>query len=307
MKSSRTFVAAGSPSKLPVQQRSAAGQGLSRPPESAGDFYLLKRMVKKAFATCGLEVRRAKKDRESGTSWPQRLANTSHGQSKPAAPPSPLEEFFESQTEGPGIWKWRHYFEIYHRHFSKFVGKDVHVLEIGVYSGGSLAMWKHYFGPQAKIYGVDIEPACKAYEDKQTKILIGDQADPSFWTRSVEEIPQLDIVIDDGGHEAHQQITTMEALLPHLRPNGVFLCEDIIKGNRFFNYICEFTYYLNAANDWHSNEQDPENRLRATPTSLQHVIHSVHFYPFVVVIERRAEPLNLIAPKHGTRWQPFLA
>jgi ubiquinone/menaquinone biosynthesis C-methylase UbiE len=120
-------------------------------------------------------VRWAKKDKDSAPSWPQRLANTNRGQLKAAS--SSLEEFFDSHTEGPGIWKWRHYFEIYHRHFSKFVGKDVHVLEIGVYSGGSLAMWKHYFGPQAKIYGVDIEQACKAYEDKQTKILVGDQAD----------------------------------------------------------------------------------------------------------------------------------
>ena len=23
-----------------------------------------------------------------------------------------IEEFFDNQKEGPGIWKWRHYFEI---------------------------------------------------------------------------------------------------------------------------------------------------------------------------------------------------
>jgi Methyltransferase domain len=269
-----------------------------------GRVHLLKRIAKKAFATCGLEVRWAKKDIDLALSWPQRLANTNRGQFKPAS--SSLEEFFESHTEGPGIWKWRHYFEIYHRHFCKFVGKDVHVLEIGVYSGGSLGMWKHYFGPQAKIYGVDIEPACKAYEDEQTKILIGDQADPFFWKRTLQEIPQLDIVIDDGGHQPHQQIATVEALLPHLRPHGAFLCEDITtEGNPFFDYVCKFTNHLNAF-DCYENYEDSENRLRATPTSLQHAIHSVHFYPFVAVIERRAEPLNLVAPKHGTSWQPFL-
>lgn len=265
---------------------------------------MLKQIVKKAFAACGLEVRWAKHI-DPDPLWPQRLANAKRGQFKQTS--NPLEEFFESNTEGLGIWKWRHYFEIYHRHFSKFIGKDVHVLEIGVYSGGSLAMWKHYFGTQAKIYGVDIEPACKAYEDEQTKILIGDQADPLFWEAFRQEIPQLDIVIDDGGHEVHQKVATMEALLPHLRPNGVFLCEDITsEGNRFFDYLCKFTNHLNAY-DWHSNHQDSENRLSATPTSLQHAIHSVHFYPLMAVIERRGEPLNMVAPKHGTSWQPFLS
>src|SRR5215470_2208525 len=73
---------------------------------------------------------------------------------------NPLEEYFDAVTEGPGVWKWRHYFPIYHRHLSKFVGRAVHVVEIGVYSGGSLAMWRSYFGDDCRIYGVDIDPAC---------------------------------------------------------------------------------------------------------------------------------------------------
>jgi hypothetical protein len=174
---------------------------------------MFKQAVKKALAVCGFELHRKQKT----ASWPQLLRNAEGVQLKRTTP-NPLEQFFDSHTEGQGIWKWRHYFEIYHRHFSRFVGKEVHVLEIGVYSGGSLAMWKHYCGPQSKIYGVDIEAACKAYEDAQVKILIGDQADPSFWKKVIREVPQLDIVIDDGGHQAHQQIATMEALLPHLSP-----------------------------------------------------------------------------------------
>src|SRR5215211_8306674 len=70
--------------------------------------------------------------------------------------PNPLEAYFDTLTEGPGIWKWRHYFQIYHRHLSKFVGRSPHVLEIGVYSGGSLPMWLDYFGEGTQVYGVDI-------------------------------------------------------------------------------------------------------------------------------------------------------
>lgn len=95
---------------------------------------------------------------------------------------NPLKEWFQSHREGPGVWKWMHYFEIYHRYFRKFVGKEVHVMEIGVYSGGSLRMWKDYFGPGCRVYGVDIEPACEAYRDDRTEIFIGDQSDPVFWS-----------------------------------------------------------------------------------------------------------------------------
>ena len=40
-------------------------------------------------------------------------------------------------------------------------------------------------------------------------------------------MPQVDIVIDDGGHRMQQQITSFEELYPHIQPHGVYLCEDI--------------------------------------------------------------------------------
>lgn len=96
---------------------------------------------------------------------------------------NPLLRYFDANREGHGIWKWRHYFEVYHRHFSQFVGTDVHVMEIGVYSGGSLPMWREYFGPKAHIYGVDIERACEVYRSSQVEILIGDQGNRQFWSK----------------------------------------------------------------------------------------------------------------------------
>ena len=40
------------------------------------------------------------------------------------------------------LHKWFHYFDIYERHFERFRGKNPTMLEIGVFGGGSLAMWK---------------------------------------------------------------------------------------------------------------------------------------------------------------------
>ena len=60
-----------------------------------------------------------------------------------------LWDYFRNHNQGRGVWKWEHYFEIYHRHFSKFINQPVDVLEIGVQSGGSLEMWRAYFGAAA--------------------------------------------------------------------------------------------------------------------------------------------------------------
>ena len=149
-------------------------------------------------------------------------------QSRPgSAVANPLLEYFDSHLEGPGLWKWRHYFEIYHRHFAKFVGRELCLLEIGVYSGGSLGMWREYFGPGVRIFGVDIAEECKAYEDDRTTIFVGDQSDRDFWARVRREAPPFDIVIDDGSHEQDHQIISLEEVFPHVRSGGVYLCEDV--------------------------------------------------------------------------------
>ena len=216
---------------------------------------------------------------------------------------TPLEDYFDSHTVGPGIWKWRHYFSAYDRHLSKFRGQPVHVLEVGVYSGGSLEMWRNYFGENAQIYGVDIELACRAYEGAGTRIFIGDQSDGEFWKRVTREAPRLDVVIDDGGHQPPQQIATLEALLPHLQPGGVYICEDIHgPGNLFCSYLDGMSRNLHETAGWKTGVA-----LTVDPIEWQRLVDSVHLYPFLAVIERRATEVELLnAEKRGTEWQPFL-
>ena len=36
---------------------------------------------------------------------------------------------------------------------------------MGIFNGGSLKIWKEYFGPDAKIIGIDINPECKKFEE----------------------------------------------------------------------------------------------------------------------------------------------
>lgn len=215
---------------------------------------------------------------------------------RPAPPPgepNPLEAYFDAHLEGPGIWKFRHYFDIYHRHFAKFVGREVNVVEIGIYSGGSLNMWRSYFGDGCHVYGVDIQEACRAYECDGVSVFIGDQADSAFWAEFRRQVPDVDIVIDDGGHLVDQQIATLEETLPHMRPGGVYMCEDVGGiHNRFQAYVSGLS--RNLASSFEA-------------TGFNQVVHSIHQYPFAIVIEKPERPIErFVDERHGTEWEPFL-
>ena len=71
------------------------------------------------------------------------------------------------------------------------------VLEIGVYHGGSLQMWREYFGAGAAI---DVNPECYRLQGEQIEVIIGDQADRGFLASLRVRFPRIDIMIDDGGH-----------------------------------------------------------------------------------------------------------
>jgi hypothetical protein len=214
---------------------------------------------------------------------------------------NPLREYFNAHTTGKGIWKWDHYFDIYHRHCYKFAGKDVGVLEIGIYSGGSLDLWRTYFGAGCRIYGVDIEQACKSYEQEGIQVFIGDQADRSFWRCFRRQVPTVDIVIDDGGHDPEQQIVTLEEMLPHIAPGGVYICEDVHGiHHRFAAYVSGMMSHFNDM------LTKPGDVLAAATNEFQKSVRSIHLYPFLVVIEMAEAPREqFVAPKHGTEWQPF--
>lgn len=213
-----------------------------------------------------------------------------------------LEKHFTENT-GRLIDKWQHYFEIYDRHFSRFRGTDVSIVEFGVYQGGSLQMWKKYFGPNAKIYGIDINPHCKKLEEEQIEILIGDQENRMFLKSITEKIPKIDILIDDGGHRMWQQINTYEVLFPYIDKNGVYLCEDLHtsywpkfgggykRRGTFIEYSKNFVDSLNA---WHSVQTG-----KLGVTEFTRSVHSLHYYDGVLVIEKRPieKPFDL---KTGT-------
>lgn len=103
------------------------------------------------------------------------------------------------------------------------------LLEIGVYQGASLKMWRDYF-PEAHVLGWDISsfPLGCFGEHIETKIV--DQESSSQMVQAVnlpQGISMFDVIIDDGKHSMKAQQTTLGTLWPYLNDGGIFIVEDL--------------------------------------------------------------------------------
>ena len=198
-----------------------------------------------------------------------------------------LEHFF-THGDHRMIHKWNHYFEIYNRHLHHLRDKKINILEIGISHGGSLQMWEHYFKGNATIYAIDINPECKKLESENIKIFIGSQEDESFLRNLRQNIPRIDVLIDDGGHTMKQQVTTFNLLFDHVADDGIYICEDLHtsywkhfgggykKKRSFIEFSKNFIDKLHA---WHTPKLPVDNITLST--------HSLHYYDSLLVIEKR--------------------
>ena len=192
--------------------------------------------------------------------------------------------------------KWEPYFEVYETYFNKFRNKPITMVEVGVYGGGSLQMWRKYFGPDAELIGVDIDRRCmnhtKHYEPNTT-VAILDQANPNDWDSFLEEVTEMDIILDDGGHRGYQQITTFEKLFPNLKEGGVYVCEDTHTSywNEWNTYERSFIHYSKQLADYLHMRHDKENKINFDPKLVDIVkgIKSVAFYDSMVIITKEKD------------------
>lgn len=209
--------------------------------------------------------------------------------------------FSEEARLGPGIWKFAHYLPVYERHFARFRGTDVHFLEVGIHSGGSLRMWRRFFGEKAVIMGMDRLNATRRYESdprygRPNRIFVGDQSSIHFWDTFKRQVGRLDILLDDGGHKMHLQRATASAMLPYLSLGGVYLCEDLIGRDHDAQLRWYYDTLVPSLNVYKAKPlaNGRVGDYSDTPTSTQRSMFSLTFYPFQVVIEKRTVPLDRI-------------
>lgn len=216
-----------------------------------------------------------------------------------------ISELFKAH-KGNRTSKWRHYLEIYDEYLgntrARVSPRPVRLLEIGVRDGGSLEIWRSYLGPDAEIYAIDAAPECARFEAPNLRVFIGDQANRDFLNAVRGELPQMDIIIDDGGHMPHQQIASFEVLFPCLMQGGYYIVEDLhtsywpaFGGGFGRNSFIEYSKRLiDLLHGWYWYNQSPTSfkpghgkgpRLDDVPPFTRNA-RSLHFYDSMLVVER---------------------
>jgi hypothetical protein len=202
-----------------------------------------------------------------------------------------LREIYEKHN-GRFLNKWDNYIDVYDKFFQGYRNKEITFLEIGIAHGGSLEMWRNYFGDKATLIGVDVNPETKKFEEGNTKVFIGSQEDVQFLNTLKTQIPKVDILLDDGGHTMNQQITTFKAMFEHVKDTGLYVCEDLHtsywseygggfkKKNTFIEFSKNLIDFLHG---WHARESDKPKMDNLFTRS----IYGVHYYDSMVVIEKQ--------------------
>lgn len=195
-------------------------------------------------------------------------------------------------NKGVVVHKWHHYIPIYDRYFGPFRKTDVRFLEIGVNKGGSLQMWRRYFGKKATLFGIDINEDCAKFDGDAGQVRIGSQADPDFLDKVIAEMGGVDIVLDDGSHRMPHVRASFEHLFPKLTQGGIYMIEDLHtaystsfgggyrSGANFFRFVRELA---DDMHHWYHNK------------GLRHpdfgdAVSGVHIHDSIAVIEK--EPVH---------------
>jgi hypothetical protein len=191
-------------------------------------------------------------------------------------------------------FKHTNYFHIYAELFRHLVGTRCTFIETGILEGGSLFMWRDWLGPQARIVGVDLNPQASKWRDHGFEIHIGDQGDPAFWRKTLQEIGPFDALLDDGGHQSFQQIVTVQEALRHARGRCTIAVEDTHTNfatdfarhgrHSFLEYAKDATDVLLAQSSHFDSYSFPKVRNQDI-VELFRPVHSVEFYMDIVAFK----------------------
>lgn len=174
----------------------------------------------------------------------------------------------------------------YGEHLKHYTEKEsLRILEIGVYEGASLRMWRDAF-PQAMVYGIDVKPECKKHEDERIEIHIGDQKDKWFLRSLGEKVMNefssgFDLVVDDGSHMFEDQNASLKALFPFVSINGWYVIEDIRVGYQYSTNVSNSLMPMLMRQLHGIRETSLHSSLCSDPS-----IQSLHLYRNILFIQK---------------------
>lgn len=159
--------------------------------------------------------------------------------------PTPLCLLADKYGSDKSPTKERHaYTLLYHEMFAEQRERVRCVLEIGagyraLMGGGnyvdcaSIYMWREYFR-NAHIFCAEIQPGLAREEERLSVIRCDQSSLAQLRALCEDKIRQpIDIIIDDGSHEAAHQLISLYTLFPYLRAGGTYIVEDIQQRDLF--------------------------------------------------------------------------
>jgi len=191
-------------------------------------------------------------------------------------------------NDGKIIHKWAHYFPVYEKHFAWFRNKSITFLEVGVSKGGSLGMWQRYFGPLAKIVGIDIDKKCRKHEQDGVFVRIGDQSDGKFLQGVLDEFGVPDVVLDDGSHVMKHIEATFRFLYPRMPQNGVYMVEDLHTAywEEFGGGVDRPDTFINLSKGFIDRLNADHSRGKVAPDFITKQTFGIHFYDSLIAFEK---------------------
>jgi len=181
--------------------------------------------------------------------------------------------------------KWKKYFPIYERLFEKYKNKKITFVEVGILDGGSLEIWKKYFGNNSRIIGIDNNPECKKLENENFEVFIGSQSDPNFWKKFYSDVGKIDIILDDGGHKNDQQIISLVNSVEHINNGGLHIVEDVHSSYQK-HYGNPYKYsFINFSKKIVDDINSTFPNIEKFNYSLNHFIYSIEFFESIVAFK----------------------
>lgn len=130
------------------------------------------------------------------------------------------------------------------------------VVEIGIGNGSGLMTWRDFF-PNAKIFGVDNRGRLLMRRNRLESIH-ADQSVQSDLVKIIEKTgTDIDLFIDDGSHNPHDQILTFMTIMPLLKKEVTY----VIEGVQDENIVNELAEYDFEAIDFESADTGYFNRI----------------------------------------------
>ncbi len=196
------------------------------------------------------------------------------------------KDFLENRNRE--TFKCHNYFPVYERHFASWKNRSLVFMEIGVDKGGSLQMWQRYFGPMAKIIGIDINPECKKLEQPGIFIRIGDQSSPEFLQSVIDEFGAPDIVLDDGSHHMKHISATFNYLYPKQHKNALYMVEDLCTcyWEEYGGGIDRQESFITITKNLIDSLNADHSRGAITPDSFTRQTFAIACYDGIIVFEK---------------------